>query len=183
VKIRTLAAMGDQILVVGEVWPAQCQEGCDGPIAVREWTSANGGATWKSRQLAAEIANHDPPLRLEGGWLRMSKYGDVLEISGDQRHWEPAWGPEAGHYAQPVQVRMTAFGAVAVGYVGDYEGGLVLLLTCCDGWTQSVGWPDLDAAAGLYDVASSGSTLVATGFRYGAGGRAEPYVLVSPPLD
>jgi hypothetical protein len=76
-----------------------------------------------------------------------------------------------------VQVRLTSVGAIAVGYVGDYEGGLIVHSVDGIDWTQSVGWADLDAAAAISDVAESGSAIVAVGRRY-RGSQPEPYALV-----
>ena len=183
VTIRTAFATESRIVIVGEIWPDPCTEGCDGPSAVRQWTSQDNGGSWHSTALDAEIANHDPPIELDGVSVRMSRYWDGIEIRVDGQDWQTAWLPEDGHFAQPNQVRLTSFGLVAVGYVGDQEGGLVLNSADGTTWTQSVGWPDLDGVTMLTDVAGFGSRLVAIGYAYGASGPPDARVLVSPPLN
>jgi hypothetical protein len=147
---------------------------------VYQWDTTDRGASWTRSKLRAEAFNHEPAIRIGDLWVRMDEYWDTIESSPDKKHWQSAWQSQGGPYAQPTRVRLTSVGAIAVGSVGDYEGGLILRSVDGVEWTQSVGWADLDAAAAVSDVAESGPAIVAVGYRF-SGSSPQPYVLVRLP--
>jgi hypothetical protein len=179
VQISMLDAVGHEITAVAEIWPEPCHEGCDGPIAVIRWTSSDGGQSWTRHELAAELENRYPPIRIGDLWVRIAPYWAPLQSSRDRTTWQTAWDRPEGDYYELSRVRLTSFGGVLVGSLNDE--GLIVSSTDGESWIESTGWPDLEDAANITDVAGNATTLVAVGYSYRAG-TPIAYAFVSPPL-
>jgi hypothetical protein len=188
--IAVLKAHGDDLVMIGHAYCENCAYFA--PDFVVRWRSADGGQTWQRRELKNydEFRNYDDPVPIGDRWARISPRiaGQRLEISTDKENWEP-WELEG--YAEWSRVRLTPFGAVAVGAVFDrddvdddvdYEKPTGLVLTSTDGvsWTQSTGSPALSGVR-LTDVAGTAGALVALGFDFD--NESANNVWVSYPLE
>jgi hypothetical protein len=176
-RIEVVTAHGDDLVMLGSVDCSSCAY--FGPMLVVRWRSADGGQTWQRRELKNydEYRNYDDPVPIGDRWARIRRGNDRLEISTDKENWESAWEPEG--YPEWSRVRLTPFGAVALGVVYDRDENTTgLAVTSTDGvsWTQSTGSPAL-SGVNLTDVAGTAAALVAIGYSESAS------VWVSYPLE
>lgn len=155
-------AAGDLITATGVVLASGSEFG-DDPLALVRWVSEDGGQTWSRHELEAKFRNRVAPIRIGDVWVRIDAYGEYLETSTDNKGWQPT--VDTPGYETWGHVRLTPFGAVAVGWLEVVDMppyGLVVNSTDGVTWIQSTGSPALEGAL-LRDVAGTASALVAIG--------------------